>query len=142
MATLILLKLSRLTDDTRFEQIAVKSLQSIQEMLADNPLSLGNWLCALDFYLSEQRQVAIIGPASNPSTPEMLHTLYKTWLPNIVVAVLDPNDSSQFTELKLFQGREMIDNRPTAYICRHQSCQAPVTDPRSLEKQLGGGIVP
>ncbi|MBN1191086.1 MAG: thioredoxin domain-containing protein [Dehalococcoidales bacterium] len=138
VATLILLKLGRLTDDTRFEQLAVKSLQSVRDLLADNPLGFGNWLCALDFHLSESWQAAFIGPASNRRMSEFLHTICKTWLPNIVVAALDLNDSSRFAELKLFQGKEMIDNHPTAYICRHQSCQAPVTDPVSLKKQLEG----
>jgi uncharacterized protein YyaL (SSP411 family) len=136
MATMILLKLSRLTDDNRFEHIAVKSLNSVRELLAHNSLGFGNWLCALDFYLSEPGQVAVIGPASNRRTLELLRALYKTWLPNTVAAVLDPNDSSRCSELKLFEGREMIDNQPTAYVCRRYSCQAPVTDPVSLEQQL------
>lgn len=136
MATMILLKLSRLTDDTGFEQIAVKALQSMRELIAHNPLGFSNWLCALDFYLSEPGQAAIIGPASSPRTLELLRTLYKTWLPNTVVAAYDPTDPARLTELKLFENREMIDNSPTVYVCRRYSCQMPVTDPVSLERQL------
>jgi uncharacterized protein YyaL (SSP411 family) len=136
MAVLILLKLSRLTDDTRFEQIAVKALQSVRELLSYNPLGFSNWLCALDFYLSEPGQVAVIGPADSPRTFELLRTLYKTWLPNIVVAACDPTDPERLTELKLIENREMIDKRPTVYVCQRYSCQMPATDPVSLERQL------
>ena len=138
MATLVLLKLSRLTDNASFEQIGMQSLQSIRELLTYHPLSFSNWLYVLDFYLSEPMQAAIIGPANDPGMLELLRTIHKTWLPNIVAAALDPTDKSRFTELKLFENREMIDSRPTVYVCRRYSCQMPVTDPASLEKQLRG----
>jgi len=139
MATLVLLKLGRLTDNHEFEQIAARALRSVQELVSQHPLGFSNWLCALDFYLSQTRQIAIIGDRDNPAALDLLRTLCKTWLPNKVIATYDPSDRTSVPELKLFENREMINNQPTVYVCEHYTCQAPVTDPASLRAQLQGG---
>jgi uncharacterized protein len=38
--------------------------------------------------------------------------------------------------LALLADRPMINNRPTAYVCRHFACQLPVTSPEDLAGQL------
>ena len=135
-ATVVLLKLGRLTNSAHLEQIAVKTLQTVREALPKYPLGFSNWLCALDFYLSEPKEIAIIGPSSSPATLELLHTLCNTWSPNMVIAAYDPQDPDRLVELKLFENRGMIDNQPAVYVCRRHSCQLPVTDTVVLESQL------
>jgi uncharacterized protein YyaL (SSP411 family) len=137
-ATMVLLKLSRLTDNAQFEQIALKALQSVRESMPLYPFSFSNWLCALDLYLSAPREIAIVGPSNSPATFELLQALCKMWLPNTVIAACDPTDPAPITELKLLENREMLDNKPTVYVCEHYICQAPVTDPASLRTQLKG----
>jgi uncharacterized protein YyaL (SSP411 family) len=135
-ATMVLLKLGRLTNSAQLEQIAVKTLQTVREPLSKYPLGFSNWLCTLDFYLSESREVAIIGPSSSPATLELLHTLCNTWPPNMVIAAYDPTDPDRLVELTIFENRRMINNQPAVYLCHRHSCQLPVTDPVALEKQL------
>jgi len=137
-ATMVLLKLGWLTDNHEFEQIAARALRSVPELMPRHPLGLSNWLCALDLYLSEPRQIAIIGSLDNPSTSELLHTLCTTWLPNKVVAAYDPGDPTSVPKLKLFENRGMINNQPTVYLCHRYACQKPVTDSVSLAAQLRG----
>jgi len=137
-ATIALLKLSRLTDNEHFEHIAVQSLRSVRESMSRYPLGFSNWLCALDFYLSQPKEIAIIGPRNDRGTLELLHTMCTMWLPNKVVAARDPNDPAPVTELKLLENRQMIDNRPTAYVCYRYSCKKPVTDAISLSAHLRG----
>ena len=137
-ATMVLLKLGWLTDNHEFEQIATRALRSVRELMSQHPLSFGNWLCSLDFYLSEPREIAIIGSIDNPATSELLRTLCTTWMPNKVVAAYDPDDPTSVPELKLLENRGMINNQPTVYVCHRYSCQKPVTDPVSLAAQLRG----
>jgi uncharacterized protein YyaL (SSP411 family) len=138
-ATLALLKLAKLTDKEQFEQTAVSALESIQESMRQHPLGFSNWLCALDFYLSTPKEIVIVGPRDNHATLELLQTLCSIWLPNKVVAAYDPADPSPVSELKLFENRQMIGNKPTVYVCEQYACQTPVTDPASLRAQLQGG---
>ena len=53
--------------------------------------------------------------------------------PNLVLAVAADSAASV---VPLLAGREMIDGRPTAYLCRDFACRLPVTDPAALREQL------
>jgi uncharacterized protein YyaL (SSP411 family) len=136
MAATVLLKLSKLADNESWKKIAAQALQSVQPLMRQNPLMLGNWLCALDFHLSDVREIAIVGPPDDPRTVGLWRTLNHRWLPNKVVAARDPGDPSPASDLKLLQGRPMIDGQPAVYVCQHYTCQTPITDTASLEQQL------
>jgi uncharacterized protein YyaL (SSP411 family) len=41
-------------------------------------------------------------------------------------------------ELPLLADRVLVDGRPTAYVCRHFTCDAPTTDAEALRVTLGG----
>lgn len=135
-ATSVLLKLAVLADNEQFRHIASQSLQSMRDFLERYPLGFANWLCALDFYLSTPKEIVIIGPRNSPATSELLHALYSMWLPDKVVAALDPDDPAPLSKLKLFESRQMVNNQPTAYICENYTCKTPVTDPALFTTQL------
>ena len=135
-ATQVLLKVAHITDDKRLQRIAERSLLTMRENLTRYPLSFGNWLCTLDFYLSNKKEIVIVGPSDDRSTAEMMRVLYKTWLPNKVIAGLDTNDPTAIVGLKLLNGKTMINGQSTVYICEGYSCRTPVTTPDLLKNQL------
>jgi len=141
-ATLALIKVSRLTGNEELEQIAVKSLQNVRETMSRYPLGFGNWLCALDFHLSEPKEIAIVGSRDNPMTMELLRALFDIWLPNKVIAALDPDDLAAMNSLMLLKDRGMINNQSTVYLCERNSCRTPVNDPNLLREQLHKGDNP
>jgi len=136
LATSVLLKLSRLTENKKIEMIAVSSLTTMISVISQYPQGFGNWLCALDFHLSTPREIAIVGSRNNPMTADLLRVLYNTWLPNKVVAAKDPGDLAPVNNLVILKERYMINNLPTVYVCERYSCRAPVHDPDLLRDQL------
>ena len=44
--------------------------------------------------------------------------------------------------MKLLDDRPLIDDEPTAYVCRGYTCDKPVTDPESLAEQLENASKP
>jgi uncharacterized protein len=135
-ATSTLLKVSRLTNDEHYEEISVRSLQNIGDNLSRLPLMFGNWLCALDIYLTSPQEIAIIGPRNNTATQDLIGVLLSNWNPNRVIAAIDPGDFKPFTDIPLLKNRYMIDNRPTVYLCERHSCRMPVNNPDLLGDQL------
>jgi hypothetical protein len=131
-----LLKISRLTGDGRYEEIAQKSLQQIGGNLTRQPMAFGNWLCALNMLLSASQEIAIIGPRHHPDTEALLDVLLANWNPNRVMACLDPADPAPCADIPLIKNRKMLDQRPTVYLCERQTCQMPVNDPDSLNERL------
>ena len=135
-ATSVLLTLARITDKHLFQQVAMQSLRSAAETMRQYPLGMSNWLCALDFYLSQPKEIVIVGQKGNNAIQELLRTVSAAWLPNTVVVGHDPAEPSPLSGLPLFGGKHMIDNQPTVYVCEGYTCQNPVTDAASLKAQL------
>jgi uncharacterized protein YyaL (SSP411 family) len=98
---------------------------------------MGHWLCALDFYLSSPREVAIIGDRSHADTRALLDVVYGRYLPNKVVAGAGGGAANDGA-IPLLRERGMIDGKPTAYVCENYTCQLPVTTPKALAAQLDG----
>ena len=135
----MLLHLSVLMDESEYSRIAIASLRSIQHYLAQAPMGMGQWLCALDFYLSTPKEVAIVGSLSDPSTKSLLQVVHGRYLPNKVLAGADPSQAHQSSqEIPLLEGRGMSDGKPTAYVCQNYVCQLPVTESDALANQLKG----
>ena len=98
---------------------------------------MGHWLCALDFYLSTPKEIALVAGLSDPATQSLLEVIYGGYLPNKLVVGRDPSAPGQGSfEVPLLEGRGMISGRPTAYVCENYACQLPVTEPEALAGQL------
>jgi uncharacterized protein YyaL (SSP411 family) len=90
----------------------------------------------LDFYLSTPPEIVIVGSRQDPATTALLSEVHRPFLPNKLVAVLDPEEDSTELDPGLVEEREMINGQPTAFVCEDYTCQMPVTDPQALAQQL------
>ena len=135
VAVEVLLRLSVFTGDSEYSRRGAACLRSMHQYLGRAPLGMGHWLCALDFYLSSPREIAVIGDRSHPDAQALLDVVYGRYLPNRVVAGAS-GPVSGGGAIPLLQDRGMIDGKPTAYVCENYACQLPVTTPDALAAQL------
>jgi uncharacterized protein YyaL (SSP411 family) len=111
----------------------------MREYLTRAPMGMGHWLCALDFYLSTPKEIAIVGAPGDPATRVLLDVTHGRYLPNKVLAGGGLQAVEQAADqVPLLQGRALSDGRPTAYVCQRYVCQLPVTEPEALATQLDG----
>ncbi|MEX0786937.1 MAG: thioredoxin domain-containing protein [Dehalococcoidia bacterium] len=133
-AAVALLRLAVFTGEPDYQRRAVDSLRTVRDYLTRAPTGFAHWLCALDFYLSTPNEIVVIGPRSDAATQALLRVANARYLPNRVLAGADaPLDGATSP---LLAGREMVDGRPTAYVCENYACQLPVTDAAALAAQL------
>jgi len=131
----VLLRLAVITGDIRYEKRAVAALSSLRDRMTEHPLGFANWLCALDFHLSEPREIAVVGSYADRDTQALLRVVHSRYAPNNVLVGIEPGQSPA-PGAALLQDRTMLDGCPTAYVCHHHTCQAPTTDPEALQQQL------
>jgi hypothetical protein len=134
-AALVLFKLSRITGREDLEKIASKSIRTVIDLCRQHPLSFSHWLCALDFYLSTPKEIAVLGRHDDKSTEEMMRVLNNIWLPNKVLVACEPPDLT-LAGLPILEGKHMIDDNPTIFICERFTCRSPATNPKELKAQL------
>jgi uncharacterized protein len=134
-----LLRLHLLLNRTDLRDKAAAILNLFGATAAQNPFAHERLLSAIAAWHEGFQEIAIVGPLSDPRTQELIRTVYSTYLPNKIVVLLDPAspDAAEIARrVPLLAGKTMVDGKPTAYVCRNYTCQAPVTDAQALLEQL------
>ena len=129
MAASVLTKLSLLTGNGDYWQVAEQSTATMSKFMSQYPSGFGQWLNVASFMLSEPREIALVGSAD--AIAPLLEVARNGYQPFQVVA------AGEEASLPLLENRPQIDGQGTAYVCRQFLCQAPVTKPEELALQLG-----
>ncbi len=133
MAASVLLRLGALTGEAHYREAAERSLATVSSYLPRYPTGFANWLSAAHLAVEGIDELAIVGEPGDAATQALAAVAFDGFRPNLVLAIAaDPAASV----VPLLAGREMIDGRPTAYLCRDFACRLPVTDPAALREQL------
>jgi uncharacterized protein YyaL (SSP411 family) len=133
-ATLMLLRLSALTGDSRYREAAERALTTITPYTARYPTGFAMWLQAIDLALAPVAEVAIVGDPDQDSTKALLSEVRRGYAPNRVVALRAAENAA--TAVPLLEDRLLVNGRPAAYVCRRFACRLPVTDPEALREEL------
>ena len=136
VAVFNLLKLAILTGTMEYRSIAETNLESMRLPLTRYPGGFGYLLGAADFYLGPVKEIAVVGDPESGETRRLLEVVHGRFLPNKVVAILDPNATDGAGDLPLLEGKTLVKGRPAAYVCENYTCKAPVTEPSQLELAL------
>jgi uncharacterized protein YyaL (SSP411 family) len=136
VAVEVLQRLAVIYDVPEYAEKAETVLRGLYETMTRYPSGFGRLLCALDFHLATPQEVALVGEPEGADTAALLAVLRQRFRPNSVLALRTP-DALEETQPTLLQGREMIEDRSTAYVCERYACKLPVTTPDALAAQLG-----
>ena len=101
-----------------------------------SPFQHERLLAGIDAWHAGFDEIAIIGSPGDAATHALLRAVYQQYLPNKVVAQLDPADEETTKNVPLLANRPLVEGRQAAYVCRNFTCQQPLTDPEALARQL------
>jgi uncharacterized protein YyaL (SSP411 family) len=134
LAAQALLQLAAYSGNGGWRGRAEEMLRQIQKVAVRYPTGFGQWLCALDFALAPVQEVAILGDPDSLEFQALAATLWARYRPHLVAALSNFPPEPQGPAL--LADRPLIDQKPTAYVCQHFTCQYPVTTPEALNQQL------
>jgi len=128
IAATYLLKLAEYTGARDVELLAVNSLHTFQAQMEQSPSGFAQMVAAVDFYLSDKREIVVVGPRDAAATKEALLELWSVYAPNVSIALTDPEREG--VDIPLFEGKTAGPNPedPRFYICASYSCEAPTDD--------------
>jgi uncharacterized protein YyaL (SSP411 family) len=121
VATLNMIRLSRITGDEKLEEMAQRQLEVFSGNIASIPSSHSVFLMALLYSQVGGKSVAIAGDKEDASVKAMLAEINNRYLPYTTTA-LNIN-AEQY---------KLVDNKAAAYICQDYSCSQPVTELQEL----------
>jgi uncharacterized protein YyaL (SSP411 family) len=126
----VLLKLSKFFSEEKYERFAATVLRLVATQIQRYPQGFGRALSALEFYLGGTKEIVIVGEPNN----DLARLARQTYMPNAIVVLSEHPDPG--SSIPLLSERDMIDGKPTAYVCENFVCQRPVTTAEELRSQL------
>jgi uncharacterized protein YyaL (SSP411 family) len=135
-AATALLRLGLLTQKPEYSHHATTILRTMRQAMSRYPSAVGYMLCAIDFYMSEPKEIAIVGKIDSHEVRSFIEEIYLRYLPNKVVAACASDDDRAASEIKLLIDRSAIDGKATAYVCRNFTCLAPAVTVEELAARL------
>jgi uncharacterized protein len=136
LAAELFLRLGMLLGRPGYVDYATGIMQLMADAMGAQPGAFGRMLCALDFHLNPGYEIAIVGDPAADDTLALLAEVHRHYLPNSVLALRHPGDEMAASVTPLLAGRDQVDGRATAYVCRDYACRLPVTDPSALAESI------
>ena len=135
-ATELLLRLHSLTGSARYHDVADQALRSVHMYMSRYPTAVGHWLAALDFSIGSTKEIALIGDRIADDMGALLNALNTRFMPNKIVVAATPDETFDWADLPVLDGRSMIDGKATAYVCENFICMLPVNTVEAFLEQL------
>ncbi|MDE3033234.1 MAG: thioredoxin domain-containing protein [Acidobacteriota bacterium] len=130
LAVRSLLRLARHLERADFQAAAEGILRCFGPWMARAPRAFLGLLGVLGSLVQEPPVIVIAGDPDLPATQALLAEVYRRFLPGRVVS------AAAAPALPLHRHRWPSEGRPAAFVCRGQTCAAPVTEPAALAKLL------
>ena len=124
-----LLWVSRLTNEPKYENMAVQMTEIFAEDIGAAPQAYTFFLSALELLLGKSYSVVLVGDLKKEDSQVMLDALKKNYLPTTIMQLKSPNN--------IGLGYRQIDGKATVYVCQNQTCLPPTNSTELMLKQLG-----
>ncbi|TNE59737.1 MAG: thioredoxin domain-containing protein [Alphaproteobacteria bacterium] len=100
-----------------------------------NPVGHASFILGFDFYL-HRTEAIVLGGRADPQTKALLRAIAETPFSHPVLQVIEGTNDLPASHPA--QGKTKVGGKPTLYLCRNQTCTAPITDPA----QVTGNALP
>ena len=135
VAALVLLRLSLLTNNDRYRNLAMTILNEIADQALRYPSGFGYALSAMDFLLGSPKEVAIVA-TDKSSLKRFISAAWGVYAPNKVVAAAIDGTIPTPSEVVLLENRGLVEGKTAAYVCQNYVCNQPVTTEGDLAAEL------
>jgi len=144
VAMLDLVRLARITANTKFEETASKIGVAFSNTVSRSPVAYTQMMSALDFGVGPSYEVVIVGDPNSVETKKMIKKLFSEFVPNKVIIFIDSEEENpKIREIAQFTKTHIpLNNKPTAYVCRNFICNLPTNDANKMVELLKQRKVP
>ena len=128
-----LLTLTHLTGERTYADRATEAMASFGGRLEETGRAVPFMAAALSMSIAQGEQIVIVGPRDAAATEALWIAAHKKYRPFSVITRIDPKDQAALAaHMPWTAGMKMLDGKPTVYVCRGFTCDAPSTDPAVL----------
>ena len=125
-----LIKLARITGDQSLEDKANKLAVAFSGTIVKAPQAYTQFISSFDFAQGPFYEVVIAGDPGSKETKKVLNSIVSVFIPNRVLLLKNPGGKGTgISRIAPYtKDMQMINNKPTIYICSGYSCKSPTND--------------
>ena len=133
-----LLRLSRISANTEFEDRAHELIQAFSGDVQRGPMGFTQLMLAVDFAVGPSLEIVLAGKRGAKDTAAMARALAKQFVPNKVVLFRPAGeDDPMIVKLAAYtEAQVWREERATAYVCQNFACKQPTTDVQVMIESL------
>ena len=130
VAVMNMVKLSRITGDIKWADLAEKTIRAFSEDIYRAPTGYTLMLSAYLFDTNKSKEIVIMGKGKDNKTMDFIDKIRSEYAPHKVLLFKDTSiNNSQLDKLASWTSTQYsIDEKPTAYICKNFACNQPTND--------------
>ncbi|MDP3148701.1 MAG: thioredoxin domain-containing protein [Ignavibacteria bacterium] len=133
-----LLKLSRYTGETSYENKALDLSRAFHEQVKATPMGHPFLMIALEFMLSESFEIVVVGNQLDEKVKDAISVLRKKFIPNKIIIFKNPADSTALDEISEYTKPLVeLNGEPTFYLCKNFACELPANNFSEIVSKLG-----
>ncbi|NOZ08702.1 MAG: thioredoxin domain-containing protein [FCB group bacterium] len=133
------LRLSRLTANSEYEQIASRTMEAFAVKLNRSPLAYTMMLQAVNIFQGSSFEVLVAGKTDGAATVKFVDRLQALYQPNMVTILVDQEDRALLKLLPFTANyTAAADGEPLVYVCQNYACKLPTDDMETVVRQLTG----
>ena len=130
VAVMNMVKLTRITGNTKWAELAEKTMRAFSEDVNRTPTGYTLMLTGFMFDTQNSKEIVIVGDSRNRNTIKFLHTIRTSYAPHKVLLFKDTSVSENRLEqlANWTSTQNSINGKPTAYVCKNFACNQPTSD--------------
>ena len=128
----VFITLSHLTGSQDYMRVGETALLVFEDKYSNYEYMAAAYGLAVNRGVNEPTEIAVVGTTSDPRAQSLLSAAWQAYVPWRIVLPLDPARNADKISARGFPASDV----PVAYVCRGQTCSAPVSEPTALVKLL------
>lgn len=129
IAVLSLLRLSQITHNDKWFEMANDSILLFSKKLEEQPYAMPQMLSALDFALNNPKQIVMSGDLKKEETYHLINEINNHFIPNkVLIHIGSSNIPDILNTWAMYKS-----DKPTVYVCENYTCQLPVASVEELK---------
>ncbi|HVA68212.1 MAG TPA: thioredoxin domain-containing protein [Candidatus Binataceae bacterium] len=137
-AVMALLRLHAYTGEEHYLAEAARTLRVFRAQMEQQAFGFSFMLEAAQLYETGATEIVIVGDRQSAEFREWVERLGLLYIPNRAIFVVDPKAPEASFVPEAARGRNAVDGRLTAYVCRERACSIPLTSWDELQAAVKG----
>lgn len=132
-----LLKLSRLTSNNEYENLASKLSKSFSDIINKAPTGTTMMLSGVDFALGGSSEIIIVSDKKNQEGTDLIKQLNQVFIPNKVIVLKTQDNAKELEKIAPFTKDYKIEpGKTVVYVCKNYKCNLPTSDIKTVFELL------